>query len=326
MRRALKVAIALILVGVFGAGAYMFYSFYSFFKVINTSAKASSSEFYNGLQTISIAELNRQEFAPREPIEPREPREKQVGENLTILVVGVDSGNIGSQGKESFRSGVGRTDTIMLFSINRNTRQISLLSVPRDSYVNIPGHGMDKVNHAHAFGGMGLSVTTLSKFLDIPINNYVKFSYDAFVKAVDTLGGVNVNVQENVTSFIDGEVKIPKGSYHMDGVLAFDYVHFRDWDIPRISRQQDFVKALAAQHLGISAITKIPEVLKNISGDIETDLTPKEILDLGLEMRQMNTDTILAQTVPGKPETIRGVSYWVPDVQGTQEAIDEIFR
>ncbi|HWJ02652.1 MAG TPA: LCP family protein, partial [Verrucomicrobiae bacterium] len=313
------IIIGAILLLVLGLGGYLVYNLYGFSKSISTSGATEPLGEDLALPPMSLAELNRQDYV-------RDPGEKTPDKNLNILVVGVDNGTIGSEGRESYRDGVGRTDTIMVFSINRDTRQISLISVPRDSYVYIPGRGMDKVNHAHAFGGMPLSIATLSKFLGINIDHYVKFNYAGFIKAVDTLEGVTVDVDADVKSFIDGKVKIPKGVYHMDGKMAFDFVHFREWDIPRIRRQQQFVQALAAQHLGIGSIRKVPKVLDSISGDIETNLSPKEMLELALEMPYMNTDSILAKTVPGKPETIKGISYWLPDPQGTKQVVSEIFR
>lgn len=293
--------VALVVLVVIGYGAYLGYSIYSFSHRISTSVPTVTQEVY------PPPELN--------------PPVKE--ENLNILVVGVDSGSF-KYG--TYRSGTGRTDSIMIFSINPDTRKVSLLSVPRDTYVEIAGRGMDKVNSAYAFGGINLSIKTLSQFLGIPINHYVKIDYESFVKIVDGLGGVTVDVTEDVVFFLDGKVKVHKGVQKMDGNKAFDYVQVREGDIGRVQRQQNFVKTLAAQALNITTVPKLPGILDSVASNIQTDMTPNEMLDLVMKARSMDAANILNEIVPGKAAMINGISYWIPDPAGTKDAVQRVFR
>ncbi len=288
-----------------GYGAYLGYSVFRFTAQI--SAPAVSASVQNDPQNE----------------EPRELRAPTPKENLNILLVGVDSGKFKNN---SYRADAGRTDTIMIFSINRESKKVSLLSVPRDTYVDIPGRGMDKVNHAYAFGGVDLSIKTLTQFLGVPIHHYVKVDYQTFVKIVDGLGGVTVDVTEDVTSYSDGKVKVPKGAQKLDGQTAFEYVQIRQGDITRVERQQKFVKTLAGQALSISSIPKIPGILNNIAPNIRTDMSPKEMLDLALEIRSMDAGNMTNKIVPGRADMIKGVSYWLPDESGTKEIVQGLFR
>ncbi len=295
----LRFVIFILVVGI-GYGGYLGYSVYKFTAKISAPGVTSDPQDSN----VKL---------------PPPPAPK---ENMNILVVGVDSG----KWINGYRTDTGRTDTIMLFSLNPSTKKISLVSVPRDTYVNIPTRGMDKVNHAYAFGGIDLSIKTLSQFLGIPIHHYIKVDYVAFVKLVDDLGGVTVNVTENVVSKTDNKVKIPKGTQTMDGKTAFTYVNVREGDIGRVERQQHFVKSLASQALTLGNIPKFPGILNDISSDIKTDMSPKQIMDFALQVRSMDPGNMKNEIIPGKAEMIKGISYWVPDQAGSESVVNRLLR
>lgn len=287
--------VAAVLFTVIGYATYFAYSIYHFTSAISAS-KGNSEEI-------------------------KELQIPNTQENLNILVVGVDNG----QYDDGFHSGPGRTDAIMIVSINKEENKVSLLSVPRDTYLNIPGRGMDKVNHAYAYGGINLSIKALSAFLQIPIHHYFIIDKQAFTNAIDAVGGVNINVTEDVVYYIDGKTKVPKGLQKMDGKMAFDYVRTREGDIARIGRQQTFVKALAEQALTLSNILKIPEILNSTASDIQTDMTPKEIMEMAMGMRSMSEGNMHNETVPGHSDMLNGVSYWFPDVAGTKQIVQKVF-
>jgi polyisoprenyl-teichoic acid--peptidoglycan teichoic acid transferase len=282
-------------------GSYFAYSIYHFSKNISTAANQA---------------------APQEQVtELTKVPDKQ--ENINILVVGVDAGDFKNN---TYRSGAGRTDTIMIFSINQQSNKVSLISIPRDTYVDIPGRGKDKINHAYAFGGMDLSIKTISQFLGIPINHYTKINYEAFTKIVDGLGGVTVDVTEDVRSYTDNRIKVAKGRQKLDGNNAFEYIQTREGDISRVQRQQKFVKALADQAISVSSIAKLPGILDNISSSVQTDMSPKEMLELAMNMRSMSPGNMKNEIIPGQAGMLKGVSYWFPDEVASKEIVNRLAR
>jgi polyisoprenyl-teichoic acid--peptidoglycan teichoic acid transferase len=280
-------------------GSYYAYSIYSFSKNISTAT---------GNPQDQVTELT-----------------KGAGnkDNINILVVGIDAGKFTDN---SYRSDTGRTDTIMVFSINQKTNQVSLISIPRDTYVNIPGRGMDKINAAYAYGGSDLSIKTISQFLGIPINHYARVNYDTFTKVVDGLGGVTVNVTEDVRAYEDNQVKVPKGVQKLDGKNAFLYVQIREGDIERVQRQQKFVKALSDQAISLSGFAKLPRILNSTSSSIKTDMSPQEMLDLAMKMRSMNPGNMKNEIIPGKAAMLNGISYWFADENASKEIVNRLAK
>ncbi|MDU0895062.1 MAG: LCP family protein, partial [Anaerococcus sp.] len=142
------------------------------------------------------------------------------GEYL-ILLVGVDK-----NGDDDNNTDFTRTDTIMLLKENTKTGKMDLLSIPRDSRIKIRDK-FDKVNHAHAFGGIELTMQTLRSFLGLDIDYYVQINYQALINIVDALGGVDYDVPEGIT--IDkGKVQIKPGPNHLDGNEVMWYLRTRN--------------------------------------------------------------------------------------------------
>src|SRR5699024_7279519 len=138
-------------------------------------------------------------------------------ETVNILLLGVDE-----------RSGdKGRSDTLILLSLNPKSKSMTMMSIPRDTYVNIPDHGMDKINHAYAFGDAGLSVRTLENTFDLPVHYYAKVNMEGFVQGIDALGGVTVH---NDTTFSQGGADFSEGNIHLDGEKALKYIRMRKND------------------------------------------------------------------------------------------------
>ena len=196
----------------------------------------------------------------------------------------------------------------------------ALLSVPRDTRVKIKGHGWDKINAAFAYGGQKLTRETVQDFLGIKINNYVLVDFQGFKGLVDAVGGVDINVEKRMYYYdpYDGfEIDLRPGMQHMDGKTAMQYVRYRDeeGDIGRIRRQQKFLMALYRHIASKNIIAKIPGVSKQIMSMVKTDLSLKEMVELGNVMREMvEKDGLKMSMVPGEPEYIDGISYWIPDI------------
>ena len=166
-----------------------------------------------------------------------------------ILILGLDQ-----RGTEKARA-----DTIIVLSINNATKEMTMLSIPRDSRVEIPGRGLDKINHAYAYGGVSLMRATVEKLLGVPVHHYVVTNFSGFVGLVDTLGGVTLDVERSI--YVKAEqdypaVKLEPGEQRLTGYEALAYVRFRkdsEGDFGRMRRQQQFLQAVAKEVLQAKA-------------------------------------------------------------------------
>ena len=228
--------------------------------------------------------------------------------------------NIVVMGCDIRKDDVGRSDTLFVVMLDKSKKNAALLSVPRDTRVKIKGHGWDKINAAFAYGGQKLTRETVQDFLGIKLDNYVLVDFRGFKGLVDAVGGVDINVEKRMYYYdpFDGfEIDLRPGMQHMDGKTAMQYVRYRDeeGDIGRIRRQQKFLMALYRHIASKNIIAKIPGVSKQIMSMVKTDLSLKEMVELGNVMRDMvEKDGLKMSMVPGEPEYIDGISYWIPDI------------
>ena len=228
--------------------------------------------------------------------------------------------NIVVMGCDVRKGDVGRSDTLFVVMLDKSKKNAALLSVPRDTRVKIKGHGWDKINAAFAYGGQKLTRETVQDFLGIKLNNYVVVDFQGFKGLVDAVGGVDINVEKRMYYYdpYDGfEIDLRPGMQHMDGKTAMQYVRYRDeeGDIGRIRRQQKFLMALYKHIASKNIIAKIPGISKQIMSMVKTDLSLKEMVELGNVMRDMvEKDGLKMSMVPGEPEYIDGISYWIPDI------------
>ena len=228
--------------------------------------------------------------------------------------------NIVVMGCDIRKDDAGRSDTLFVVMLDKSKKNAALLSVPRDTRVKIKGHGWDKINAAFAYGGQKLTRETVQDFLGIKLNNYVVVDFQGFKGLVDAVGGVDINVEKRMYYYdpYDGfEIDLRPGMQHMDGKTAMQYVRYRDeeGDIGRIHRQQKFLMALYKHIASKNIIAKIPGISKQIMSMVKTDLSLKEMVELGNVMRDMvEKDGLKMSMVPGEPEYIDGISYWIPDI------------
>ena len=234
-----------------------------------------------------------------------------------IIVLGVD--------ERAEEYDVGRSDTLFVVMFDTNKKAASLLSVPRDTRVRIKGHGWDKINHAYAYGGRELTQKTTEELLGIKINNYVMVDFKGFVGLVDAIGGVDINVEKDMYyhDTWDGfKIDLKKGMQHMDGKTAIQYVRYRDeeGDIGRIRRQQHFIMAVYDRITSANMLLHIPGLAKQLTNMVKTDLPLTDMVDSGRALHAMVKSKGLAMaTVPGTPEYIDGISYWLPDITDLRE-------
>ena len=245
---------------------------------------------------------------------------KEEGQYL-ILLVGVDKN--GNDDNTDFT----RTDTIMLISADTKTGEMELLSIPRDSRVKIRDK-FDKVNHAHAFGGIELTMQTLRQFLGLDIDYYVQVNYQALINIVDALGGVDYDVPEGI-NIHKGKVKIHPGPNHLDGNEVMWYLRTRNiynnGDIGRVNTQQAFVKAMVDEMVKKSKDMNLMTFISNYIKYVKTNLPMSAMLDLAGHINSFSSDKMSTHTVPGMEQTINGTSYWIPDYDRTWQIVDDSY-
>jgi anionic cell wall polymer biosynthesis LytR-Cps2A-Psr (LCP) family protein len=226
-------------------------------------------------------------------VDPGEPREP-----LYILLIGADA----RPGQTRSRS-----DTIILTRIDLESKTVSMLSIPRDTRVPVEGHGLDKINHAHAYGGPAMTITTVKEYTGLPVNHFIEVDFEGFTSAVDVVGGVTV----------DGQ--------HMNAEESLAFVRnrqYRDGDFTRVENQRKFLVALARQMLEPQNIPRLPSIAEQLAAHVSTDMSIGQMLSLAMDLRGIEDSDITGYTVPGSTAMIGGVSYVILH----EEQADALFR
>ncbi|MDR3566259.1 MAG: LCP family protein [Negativicutes bacterium] len=241
---------------------------------------------------------------------------------INILVLGVDE-----------REGdVGRSDTTFLLTVDTSTKDVAMLSIPRDTRVKIPGFGWDKINHAYPLGKAKLAQKAAEDLLGIPIDYYVVINFAGFYKIVDAVGGVDINVEKRMyyqdPYDDDGGlvINLRPGMQHMDGKTAIQYVRYRDeeGDIGRVQRQQKFVKAMLQQVTSPGVIVRVPAIIREVSAAVQTSLSTSDMLSMAKLLSDAQKQGMVTDMVPGTPAYISDVSYWLPDVVALRHHIAQL--
>jgi polyisoprenyl-teichoic acid--peptidoglycan teichoic acid transferase len=239
---------------------------------------------------------------------------------LLYLFVPFGTGRAVLLGSDARAGEASRSDTIMIVRAGGG-----LLSVPRDTLIEIPGVGRDKINAAFANGGPELAVQTLENFTDLPIENYMVLNFGGVEEIVDTLGSITINVEEPIETEQDGEYfSIPAGNQELTGDEALAYVRYRGdptADIGRIGRQQRFLAALAREASSPENLLRLPTTARAIWRNVETNMSPFEAARFAIRL-VLSRGTSNAELYPGTPQYIDGISYWVPDTVAGQQVMD----
>ncbi|MDO8682244.1 MAG: LCP family protein [Armatimonadota bacterium] len=246
---------------------------------------------------------------------------------IYILALGED--NTGTKSKDIH----GRSDTVLVAAVDLDKKQINAISIPRDTRCIIPGRdSYDKINAAYAIGGPELSRQTAEGLLGIPIQYYIKTNIGGLKSTVDSVGGVEIDIEKNM-HYRDRRgglnINLRKGYRHLNGDQALQYVRFRHdvmGDITRIQRQQKFLRAIARRMFAKENLTKLPSIIEGIKANVETNMSDKDLLYLAKLARHVQPDEIQMETLPGAPENIDGISYWVHDTAKAQLMVDTLLR
>jgi len=250
----------------------------------------------------------------------------QTGVNILLMGRDLDRDNHGNVVKTH-----GRTDTIILAHFDFDDKTISMLSIPRDTRVRIPGYGRHKINAAHAYGGPNLACGTVERFLGVHPDDYMVVDFDGFEQAVDMVGGLNLTVDKQLDyddNWGNLHIHLKPGPQRVNGHQAIGFVRYRmsndghgDSDIGRIGRQQEFLRAVKEKLMRPATIIRLPRVLGNLSPHINSSLSYTQMLTLARFAKDVPHDSIRAETLPSTLSR-----YCVrPDVEATRTLVREMF-
>ncbi len=256
----------------------------------------------------------------------------QVSRPVTLLVMGLDEAT-DIEGASSTDL-VGRTDTMLLVRVNPDTESINVMSIPRDTRVDIPGYGIDKINQANVEGGAELAAQTVSyNFNQVEIDRYVRVSTAAFREIVDLIGGVEVFVPKEMKYEDKTQglvIDLEPGWQTLSGDEAEQFARFRQdnlGDIGRVQRQQILLKALRDRILNPTVIAQIPQIVRILQTHIDTNLSTEEILALagfGLQLERESLNMVMLPGRFSRPKEYRA-SYWITDPNSTNEVMQRFF-
>ncbi|NEZ58938.1 LytR family transcriptional regulator [Leptolyngbyaceae cyanobacterium CCMR0082] len=256
----------------------------------------------------------------------------QVSRPVTLLIMGLDEAtDIDGAVPTDL---VGRTDTMLLARINPEAETINVMSIPRDTRVEIPGYGIDKINQANVEGGAELAAQTVSyNFNEVEIDRYVRVSTAAFREIVDLIGGVEVFVPKRMQYEDKTQglvIDLEPGWQTLNGDEAEQFARFRQdnlGDIGRVQRQQILLKALRDRMINPKVITQLPQIVRILQSHIDTNLSTEEILALagfGLQLDRENLNMVMLPGRFSSPTEYRA-SYWIADTNNTNEVMQKFF-
>lgn len=243
-----------------------------------------------------------------------------------VLFLGVDaSGN-----PRDLWTGT-RTDTIILVNIDPRTKSVNALSIPRDSKVYLPGdNGVNKINAAHAIGGIEMTKRTIEDTLGVHIDRYIMVHDSAVKEIVDAMDGLDVYVEKPM-HYNDNaghlHINFNKGNHHLDGQQAVEYLRFRHdalGDIGRTQRQQWLLRSLLTKMKQPSTITKIPDIISVAKKYVKTDMSFYEMSQYAALTKHIDMDKIEVAMLPGAPNQKGYISYWILDPEKTQEVVNRV--
>ena len=281
----------------------------------NIVSETAISDFREFLKTFS---LNPQKESAKKAQKPN---------SVNILILGDDSAFDRPGGRVN-----GRTDIIIIFHLNLSTGDGTIVTIPRDTWVNIPGHGEGKINGAHAIGGNELTIKTIEELSGLKIDNYIITDFDGFKPLIDFLGGVTVEIKENLSDSFSG-CYLTAGVHHLNGEQALALCRdrhrngepgFQGGAYAREREAAKVILALYSQQTSFEKFIKMPVFINFLLNYVWTDFTFKDVIKYLPTFGKINTNKIKITTIPSWPETVGSASAVVYDKDATKELFEEI--
>ena len=297
-KRIWRVIFTILLVVMVGAVAYLFKAY--------SDIGSTAESIYN---EVSVVEMREESIEVETATQP-----------ISFLLLGADTGTA-----EEERTETGRSDTIIVCTVNPNTKTTTLLSIPRDSYAEIVGYSdiydyygdyYDKMNHAYAFGGTEMSINTVQEFLNVPIDYYVEVNFDGLVDIVDAVGGIEITSPLTFDfygpQFIEGQTQTLTGY----DALQFSRMRKQDpeGDLGRQKRQQMVIKAILDKVLTMGTVVNYKNILATLEDNVQLNMSLDEILSIASGYRK-SMENFQQFYVEGEEMYIDEIYYYYVDPQ-----------
>ncbi len=271
-----------------------------------------------------------QRVVPPIPLQP----EPDLDKPLNILLLGADSRE---------KSDPGRADTIILVRLDPATKHVRLLSLPRDTRVTIPGHGINKLNQAssgyYRGGGTALLVDTIKTDLlpGLRIDYTVETDFAGFAAIIDALGGVTIDVEERMLyKGVDVAIDLQPGIQHLDGEEALEYARFRmdavgdfgTWsgkDHGRVARQKKLLAAIIDQTKEVRTLMRLPAIIRSVQAAVTTDMSFSVMARIAMTYKDVAQADVESVPFPGLPQYVDGISYVVPNTDALRTTTGLLF-
>lgn len=263
-----------------------------------------------------------------------EIRTKTVKKNepVNLLLMGIDIGDPKAKNSNDPK----RTDTLILINYNPKTEYINMISIPRDTLIRIKGKNQ-KINAAYAIGGTNYAIAAVEKLLNIDVNYYGKVDYAGFRKIIDSIGGVDMKINNNMNYDDPSQnlsIHFKKGEIvHLDGKKAEEFFRWRknnngtglaDGDLGRIENQHMFIEKVVEKIKSPAIIPKIPGILSVVPQYVETNMKPEEIVKYGYIMSRSDKDKMNISTLKGDADYINGISYFIYSEKANKDLLNVI--
>lgn len=301
-RRGLKFIIFLMI-------ALLLWNFFDYRKL--EEIETTRYQMYGLERTHSI---DKDHFSPSALGEGNTKKREDLSE-LVFLLAGVDS---------DAEAGYARTDTLMLCKVSWKEQTITMLSIPRDTYAMLD-EGADKINHAHAFGGIEETLRAVRLLLGVDVDYYLKVDMNAVMDIIDLSGGLEVDVEELQAQ----EFGLETGMQHLDGVQSLRYLQYRkgfaDGDLGRVHSQQSVLTTALPQLANPSLLLHTPGVLMTMNRHMDTNIGPLEIATMLPTLFTIGSSDFQTDTLVGEAGLLDEISYYFLYEQATQELVDTYF-
>ncbi|MFC0013566.1 MULTISPECIES: LCP family protein [Allobacillus] len=270
-------------------------------------------------------DASQQELERGDKSEKREEKVDPSKDNVSILFIGVDDSDA-REGSSSL------ADALVVATFNKKENSINLVSIPRDSYVDVPYQlEKDKITHVHAKAGLDETVDTVEGLLDVPVDYYVRLDFEAFVKVVDTLGGVPFDVpyymEESNSQDEKGSIVLQPGKQQLTGEEALAVARTRkyDNDLMRGQRQMELLDTILKETMSVSNLTKYGDLINDISDHLTTNMPFNEMVSLHSYITDMNGVQMDKMQLSGNNLMKNGVYYFELENESV-EAIQKDLR
>ena len=242
---------------------------------------------------------------------------------VNVLLIGIDS----TMDERRRVLPYSRSDTLMLVSFDPRQRRINAVSIPRDSYAQIPGVPAQKINTAYAIGGPRLTIQTVENLLGVPVPYYVKLGAASFARIVDALGGIEIDVEKDMQytdTWADLHINLKKGRQVFSGDQIGQYIRFRsdsEGDLGRVQRQQKVLRAIFHRLKSPATVLSAPRLVQAFRKNTQTNLSAANLLTLALFVMRRSADEVHTATLPGEA----GPVYVALDEAQMQRMVADLF-